>query len=127
MTKLLRNRLLTSILFFVFSNAAALAQIDKFGYHLVYSSESPEAASAAMDLTDEELADVLLARRPLSRLTFRLLNLPFCTLFRTLRAETEVYGRGSKRARAARHLPHRVFWDGLSYIIVLSTRGEWPC
>ncbi|MBQ6195492.1 MAG: glycoside hydrolase family 16 protein [Prevotella sp.] len=52
---LLRRLLLTSLLFFVLSSATALAQIDKFGYHLVYSSESPEAASAAMDLTDEEL------------------------------------------------------------------------
>ena len=56
MTVLLRNRLLTSLLFFVFSSAVALAQIDKSGYHLVYSSESPEAASASMELTDEELA-----------------------------------------------------------------------
>ena len=52
---LLLRRLLISLLVFVSSSAAALAQIDKFGYHLVYSSETPEAASAAMDLTDEEL------------------------------------------------------------------------
>lgn len=34
----------------------ACAQIDKEGYHLVYSSESAEAASAQLDLTDEERA-----------------------------------------------------------------------
>ena len=53
---LLLRRLLISLLAIVSSSAAALAQIDKFGYHLVYSSESPEAASAALTLTDEELA-----------------------------------------------------------------------
>ena len=37
------------------SIGVATAQIDITGYHLVYSSESPEAASAALDLTDEEL------------------------------------------------------------------------
>lgn len=33
------------------------AQIDKTGYSLVYSSETPEAASAELTLTDEELAN----------------------------------------------------------------------
>lgn len=33
------------------------AQIDKTGYSLVYSSETPEAASAELSLTDEELAN----------------------------------------------------------------------
>ena len=52
---LLPRRLLISLLVFVFSRATALAQIDVSGYHLVYSSESPEAASALLDLTDDEL------------------------------------------------------------------------
>ena len=34
----------------------ASAQINKEGYHLVYSSESAETASALLDLTDEEMA-----------------------------------------------------------------------
>ena len=42
------------------------------------------------DLTDEELADVLLARRPLSRPASRVLNLPNCTLSGGPRAIWEV-------------------------------------
>jgi len=41
----------------LFISCAVSAQIDKTGYSLVYSSESPEVASSAMTLTDEELAN----------------------------------------------------------------------
>ena len=54
MSLLLRKLYLSSIAV-LFSCLGAVAQIDVTGYHLVYSSESQEAASALLDLTDEEL------------------------------------------------------------------------
>lgn len=52
----LLHRTILLLSFFVLSSANTFAQISVLGYHLVYSSESPEAASAALNLTDEELA-----------------------------------------------------------------------
>lgn len=53
---MLSNRFVTALVL-LFVSCAAFAQIDKTGYSLVYSSESPEEASAAMTLSAEELAN----------------------------------------------------------------------
>ncbi len=54
--KLILRRCLFFLFFLLSSFIVATAQIDITGYHLVYSTETPEAASAELDLTDEELS-----------------------------------------------------------------------